>query len=116
MATNGALPNRILCNLLASRLSGYLCLVLKPPSSEKSIRKSPTDYCDYKYRIEGNVANGLRMLQKHCKTPAAQRVPVLREGGENSIHSFDEFTSKHYNLYGCALYAYVCSLCGICIT
>ena len=41
MATNGALSDRILCNRLASRWSGYLCLVLKPPSSEKSIRKSP---------------------------------------------------------------------------
>ena len=40
-ATNGALSDRILCNLLASRWSSYLCLVLKPPSSEMSIQKSP---------------------------------------------------------------------------
>ena len=41
MATNGALLDRILCNLLASRWSGYLCLILKPPSSETSIQKLP---------------------------------------------------------------------------
>ena len=74
-----------------------------------------TDPCDYKYRIEGNVANRLRMLQKHCDTWCTKDT-CAEEGGENSIHSFDEFTSKDYNLYGCALYAYVCSLCGICIT
>ena len=34
-ATNGALSNRILRNLLARRWSGHLCLVLKPPSSGK---------------------------------------------------------------------------------
>ena len=44
MATNGALSDRILCNRLASRWSGYLCHVLKPPSSEKSIQKSPKTY------------------------------------------------------------------------
>ena len=40
-ATNSALSDRILCNRLASRCSGYLYLVLKPPSSEKSIEKLP---------------------------------------------------------------------------
>ena len=34
-ATNGALSDRILRNLLARRWSGHLCLVLKPPSSGK---------------------------------------------------------------------------------
>ena len=40
-ATDGALSNRILCSFLASRSSGYLCLVSKPPSSETLIQKSP---------------------------------------------------------------------------
>ena len=40
-ATNGALSDRILCNLLPSRWISYLCLVLKPFSSDKSIQKSP---------------------------------------------------------------------------
>ena len=34
-ATNGALSDRILRNLLGRKWSGHLCLVLKPPSSGK---------------------------------------------------------------------------------
>ena len=41
-ATNGALSDRILHNLLARRWSGHLCLVLKPPFLGKYIQKSPT--------------------------------------------------------------------------
>ena len=41
-ATNDALSDRILRNLLAKRWIAHLSLVLKPPSSEKWIQKSPT--------------------------------------------------------------------------
>ena len=43
-ATNGALSDRILCNLLARRWIAFLCLVLEPPSLVKWIQKWPTTY------------------------------------------------------------------------
>ena len=64
---------------------------------------TPFDPCDCKYDIEGNVANGLRALQTYCNTSDADMVAVLRDSGENRIHSFAEFNQYHYFFYGCEL-------------
>jgi hypothetical protein len=54
------------------------------------------------YTIEGNVASALRRLQSKCNTNWANMVRVLRIY-PGSIHSFQEFNTKHYALYGCKL-------------
>jgi len=52
------------------------------------------------YRVEGNVASGLRQLQLRCRTTDRQMVEVLAQS-PGAVHSYPEFQRRHNELYGC---------------
>lgn len=55
------------------------------------------------YTVEGNVATALRRLVEKCRSSKGRMISVLKLAGPESIYSFQEFNTKHQELFNCTL-------------